>query len=238
VNSWPRRLRVAVIEPEAAVRRLLAERARRAGWELHPLPEAPPIEELIAARLDALLLDLDVAGSERWAYLDRLCALLPELGVLVATSAPTVAERVRGLRIGADDWIAKPYGAEEAMARIEAIARRRLRTRERLRGEPLRFDRLELRNEQLQGFVDGRSLGLTPREFEVLLVLVHQAGNVVRREELYRQVWDRAMPDHDRAVDAFVHKVRRKLTRLAPEREWIHTHARVGYRFESFVGAA
>jgi DNA-binding response OmpR family regulator len=73
---------------------------------------------------------------------------------------------------------------------------------------------------------------VSPREFEVLLVLVQQAGNVVRREELYRQAWGRGMPDHDRAVDSFVHKVRRKLTRLAPERECIHTHARVGYRFE------
>ena len=223
-----------MVEPEAAVRRRFAERTRGAGWELHPLPDAPPLEDLVAARPDALLLDLDVVGVERWAYLDRLCALLPELGVLVATAAPTAAERVRGLRIGADDWVAKPYGAEEAMARIEAITRRRLRTRERLRAEPLRFDRLELRTEQLQAFVDGRSLDLTPREFEILLVLVHQAGNVVRREELYRQAWGRAMPDHDRAVDSFVHKVRRKLTGLAPEREWIHTHARVGYRFESF----
>ena len=73
-------------------------------------------------KLNALLLDPAVLGEEGWAYLERVCGMLPDLGVIVCTGRSTVAQRVRGLRLGVDDWITKPCHPEEVMARIEAVA--------------------------------------------------------------------------------------------------------------------
>ncbi len=72
-------------------------------------------------KLNALLLDLAVLGDEAWGYLERVCGMLPDLGVVVCTGRSTVAQRVRGLRLGVDDWITKPCHPEEVMARIEAV---------------------------------------------------------------------------------------------------------------------
>jgi DNA-binding response OmpR family regulator len=232
MSHWPRRLRIALIEPDPGGRRALLRRLQALGWDGQDLTATPSPEELVAARPDAALVDLTALGSAGWTFLDRVCVTLPELGILIATPAADPADRVRGLRIGADDWIAKPYDLEEVVARLEAITRRRLRTRERLRPEPLRSEELELRPDQLQAFAFGHSLDLTPREFEVLLALAHEPGQVVRREDLYQRLWGRPMPDGDRTVDAFVFKLRRKLRRAVAGREFIHTHLRVGYRFE------
>ena len=89
-------------------------------------------------KLNALLLDPALLGEEGWAYLERVCGMLPDLGVVVCTGRSTVAQRVRGLRLGVDDWITKPCHPEEAMARIEAVSRRRRRGRSEARGRPAR----------------------------------------------------------------------------------------------------
>jgi len=237
VSHWPRHLRVALIEPDAGARRAIIQRLGALGWEAVDLTGEAHLEGHVASRADALLLDITALGAEGWTFLDRTSVVLPELGILIATPAAQSDERVRGLRIGADDWIPKPYEVEEVVARLEAITRRRLRTRERLRPEPIRIAELELRPDQLQAFADGRSLDLTPREFEVLLALSYESRNIVRREDLYQRLWGGPMPDGDRAVDAFIHKLRAKLRQALPEREFIHTHLRVGYRFEPSVRA-
>ena len=78
-------------------------------------------------KLNALVVDLAVLGPDGWDFLERVCGAVPGLGVLVCTGSSTVAQRVRGLRLGADDWITKPSHPEEVMARVEAVVRRRKR---------------------------------------------------------------------------------------------------------------
>ena len=92
---------------------------------------------MVAMRLNAVVVDLAVLGPQGWTYLDKLCARLPGLGVIVCTGQSSVAQRVRGLRLGADDWVTKPCHPEELIARVEAVVRRRkradVRGRERAR---------------------------------------------------------------------------------------------------------
>ncbi len=78
-------------------------------------------------KLNALVIDVSILGHDGWEFLERVCGMLPELGVIVCTGQSTVAQRVRGLRLGADDWINKPCHPEEVMARLEAVVRRRRR---------------------------------------------------------------------------------------------------------------
>jgi len=153
----------------------------------------------------------------------------------VCTHGSTVAQRVRGLRLGADDWLNKPCHPEEAMARIEAVVRRRRRGRANADVGPLVAGELEIRSDQFQAFVSGQSVGLTRREFELLQVLADARGKVIEREEIYQRVWGYAMAHGDRSVDVFVRKLRRKLEKLSAGWEYIHTHFGVGYRFEPEV---
>ena len=81
-------------------------------------------------RLSALIVDLAVLGPQAWGWLERLCDALPELGIVVCTGPSTVAQRVRGLRLGADDWITKPCHPEEVIARVQSVVRRRRRSAE------------------------------------------------------------------------------------------------------------
>ena len=221
-----------MIDSDSGFLRVLGKRLDAAGWQYRVLPGGVPIEELVAMKLNALLIDLSVLGPDGWSFLDRVCGMLPGLGVVVCTPNSTVAQRVRGLRLGADDWINKPCHPEEVMARIEAVARRRRRGSAKGDQGPVLAGELEIRADQFQTFVAGRSLGLTRREFELLQVLADAQGIVIEREDIYQRVWGYAMAHGDRSVDVFVRKLRSKIQRHSPSWEYIHTHFGVGYRFE------
>jgi DNA-binding response OmpR family regulator len=150
---------------------------------------------------------------------------------VICTGRSSVAQRVRGLRLGADDWISKPCHPEEVIARVEAVARRRKQATGREDG-PLAAGDLEIRGDQFQAFASGRSVDLTRREFEVLELLAQASGKVLQREEIYQRVWGYAMAHGDRSVDVFVRKVRQKLEAASPDWRYIHTHFGVGYRFD------
>ncbi len=93
------------------------------------------------------------------------------------------------------------------------------------------FENLELRPDEMQALIDGVRVGFTVREFQILAALAARQDRVVRRPEIYRQVWGGEMKHRDRAVDVFVRKVRTKLALVAPEWRYIHTHFGIGYRF-------
>lgn len=221
-----------MIDDDSGFLRVLARRFDAAGWEYRVHSSGVPVEELVAMKLNALLVDLAVVGPHGWAFLERVCSMLPDLGVVVCTQGSTVAQRVRGLRLGADDWVAKPSHPEEVMARIEAVVRRRRRGQPRPEAGPLVAGEIEIRADQFQAFVSGRSLNLTRREFELLQVLAEANGRVIEREDIYQRVWGYAMAHGDRSVDVFIRKLRSKLHSQSPHWQYIHTHFGVGYRFD------
>lgn len=225
-------IRLAVIDDDSGFVTVLGKRIETAGWQKRVLSSAIPPEELVAMKLHALLLDPAVLGDGAWDYLERICGMLPELGVIVCTGRSTVAQRVRALRLGVDDWITKPCHPEEAMARIEAVSRRRRRARPDVEAGPLVAGELEIRADRFQAFVNGGSLDLTRREFELLQLLAESKGQVLERETIYQRVWGYAMAHGDRSVDVFIRKLRQKLERQSPSWGYIHTHFGVGYRFD------
>lgn len=224
-------LRLAVIDTDSGFLQVLDKRLERLGWEHRTLASAVPVETIVAMRLSALVVDLAVLGPSGWEYLHRLCSELPGLGVVVCTGQSTVAQRVRGLRLGADDWLSKPCHPEELIARVEAVVRRRRRADARAERGPVAAGELEIRSDRFQAFVDGRSVDLTRREFELIELLAGSEGRVLEREEIYQRVWGYAMARGDRSVDVFVRKLRQKLEKASPEWRYIHTHFGVGYRF-------
>jgi len=225
-------IRLAVIDDDSGFVTVLSKRTEAAGWQQRTQGAAIPPEELVAMKLNALLVDPSVLGEDAWGYLERVCGGLPALAVVVCTGRSTVSQRVRGLRLGVDDWITKPCHPEEAIARIEAVTRRRRRFRPQAEGGPVVAGELEIRADRFQAFVAGNSLDLTRREFELLQLLSDASGQVLERETIYQRVWGYAMAHGDRSVDVFIRKLRQKLERRSPGWSYIHTHFGVGYRFD------
>src|SRR3954452_12470088 len=164
-------LRLAVIDTDSGFLQVLDKRLERLGWEHRTLTTAVPVETIVAMRLSALVVDLALLGAPGWDYLERVCAALPGLGVVVCTGQSTVAQRVRGLRLGADDWLGKPCHPEELIARVEAVVRRRRRSDAREERMPVAAGDLEIRSDRFQAYVAGVSVDLTRREFELIELL-------------------------------------------------------------------
>jgi DNA-binding response OmpR family regulator len=231
-------IRLAVIDNDSGFVTVLSKRTEASGWQQRTIQSGIPPEELVAMKLNAVVINPAVLGDEGWAYLERVCGMLPDLGVIVCSDRSTVAQRVRGLRLGVDDWIGKPCHPEEVVARIEAVMRRRRRARPQAEAGPVMAGDLEIRADRFQAFVAGQSLDLTRREFELLQLLAESSGQVLEREAIYQRVWGYAMAHGDRSVDVFIRKLRQKLEKHSPNWEYIHTHFGVGYRFDpEMVGA-
>jgi DNA-binding response OmpR family regulator len=224
-------LRIAVIDTDSGFLQVLTKRVERLGWEHRIMASAVPLDTIVAMRLGAIVVDLTVLGPQAWDYLEKLCTTLPGLGVVVCTGQSTVAQRVRGLRLGADDWLTKPCHPEELIARVEAVVRRRRRAEASAATGPILAGEIEIRADRFQAFVGDASIDLTRREFELIELLAGAEGRVLEREEIYQRVWGYAMARGDRSVDVFVRKLRQKLEKASPEWRYIHTHFGVGYRF-------
>jgi DNA-binding response OmpR family regulator len=220
-----------MLDTDSGFLQVLGKRLERLGWEHRVLASAVPVETVVAMRLNAIVIDLAVLGPQAWEYLEKLCASLPGLGVVVCTGQSTVAQRVRGLRMGADDWLTKPCHPEELLARVEAVVRRRRRAEAREERAPIQAGEVEIRADRFQAYVDDLSVDLTRREFELIELLAAAEGRVLEREEIYQRVWGYAMARGDRSVDVFVRKLRQKLEKASPDWRYIHTHFGVGYRF-------
>ncbi|HLM27214.1 MAG TPA: response regulator transcription factor [Thermoleophilaceae bacterium] len=229
-------LRIAILDSDSGFIRVLVNRAERLGIKHRRLGAPPRVEEFVAMRANALVVDLALLGPKAWDYLDRVAAAVPTMGLIVCTGRSSVGQRVRGLRAGADDWITKPAHPEEVLARVEAVVRRRKRSAPAAEVSPVSAGDLEVRADQYQAFAGGKSAELTRREFEVLQLLAGARGRVLQREEIYQVVWGYQMAYGDRSVDVFVRKVRQKLEAVSPEWAYIHTHFGIGYRFEAEGG--
>lgn len=224
-------LRIAVIDRDSGFIQVLSKRLDRLGWEHRVLASPVPSDAVVAMRLSAVVVDLAVLGPQAWEWLVRLSTALPELGVVVCTGPSSVAQRVRGLRLGADDWITKPCHPEEVIARVQSVVRRRRRSEGRAETGPVVAGEVEIRSDQFQAFVGERSIDLTRREFELIELLSGADGRVLEREEIYSRLWGYSMVRGDRSVDVFVRKLRQKLERASPRWRYIHTHFGIGYRF-------
>jgi DNA-binding response OmpR family regulator len=223
-------LRVAVVDGDSGFLLVLAKRLDRLGWSHRLIAPTVPIETIASMPLDALVLDPAILGPRCWDWFQRLCQARPTFRILICTSSSTVAERVRALEMGADDWLSKPCHSEELVARIEAAVGRRRRSEPR-DTERFMIGEVEICPDQYQAFVDNESLDLTRREYELIELFASADNEVFDRELIYRTLWHRTMLRNDRSVDVFVHKLRRKLEQASPGWRYIHTHWGLGYRF-------
>jgi DNA-binding response OmpR family regulator len=185
VGQRPQGLTLAVLDRDSGFLTVLAKRVERAGWQYRLLPSRISTKALAeTVRADVLILDIAVLGSRRFSRLASLCDLRPDLSIVVCTETSTVAERVYALRLGVDDWLGKPCHPEELMARVEAVTFHRRRPEPRAL-EPVLLGEVEVRPDQYQAFVNGDSLRLTRREYQLIELMSRAGPEVLAREQIY-----------------------------------------------------
>jgi two-component system, OmpR family, KDP operon response regulator KdpE len=224
--------RLLVVEDEQATRHSLVSYLKRRDYRVE---EACSAGEALAAwdagRPDAILLDLglpDLDGVDLIRRIRREAAT----PIIVLSARGEERDRIAGLEAGADDYLAKPFAVDELNARIRAVLRRTGGTSAqpdgRLRLGPIEFDPVQHRVE-----VDGQQLRLTPREYELLKVMLSNQGRLVTRERLLRTVWGLAYADASEYVHVYVSRLRRKLAEAAGQEtadRLFTTEPGIGYR--------
>ncbi|HWE59500.1 MAG TPA: response regulator transcription factor [Solirubrobacteraceae bacterium] len=223
-----RQVRIALVDDDSGLATILQRRFEALRWECEVMAYPPTPDQLAAMRLHAMLLNPELSGLD---YIERVSGAVSALAILAICRPVQVADRVRALRTGADDWITKPCHPEELIARIQAVMRRRRIGEVSLEDSPTTAGELTIRPDQFDAYVGDEPAGLSCKEYELLRQLSSAEGRVLEREVIYQRVWGYAMVRGDRSVDVFVRKLRNKLERISPEWRYVHTHFGVGYRF-------
>jgi DNA-binding response OmpR family regulator len=221
-------IRVAFVDDDSGLMTVLDRRFAALRWDREALAYAAAPEQLAALRLHAVVVNPALTGLD---YVERVARSLPGLALLICSDPAPVADRVRGLRAGADDWIAKPCHPEELIARLEAVLRRRRAGDVSAQGDTVQAGELTIRPDRFDAYAGGVAASLSRKEYELLHQLAMAEGRVLEREDVYQRVWGYTMARGDRSVDVFVRKLRQKLGRISPRWRYVHTHFGIGYRF-------
>jgi len=223
--------RVLVVDDEVEMQRALRAGLRYHDFDVHAVGSGEEaVREAAAWRPDVILLDLGLPGMDGFETL-RLLRPATRAGLIVVSVMPGEKDKVRALDAGADDYLVKPFGTEELVARIRAVLRRQADVRSR---EPVfRSGELEIDLARRSVSVGGRPVHLTPTEYELLRYLAVHAGKPVTHTTLLRQVWgDYAVGDkyNTRYVVA---QIRKKLGDDPANPRYIVNEPGVGYRLEA-----
>jgi two-component system, OmpR family, response regulator RegX3 len=213
---------ILVVEDEDAIADPLVAGLRREGYDVSRVATGEGALDA-AAPADLVLLDLRLPDLDGF----DVCRQLRErsrVPIIVLTARGEEADRVVGLELGADDYVVKPYGLRELIARIRAVMRRSAS----LGGvsEPLRAGGLEVDERARRATLDGRDLELTPKEFELLAALARDPGAAVSRQRLLAEVWQTSWYGSSKTIDVHVAALRKKLG----DPGWIETVRGVGFR--------
>lgn len=178
---------------------------------------------------DLMVLDIQMPGMTGLELLPQLRALVAT-PVIMLTGRGDEVDRILGLEMGADDYLGKPCNPRELLARINAVMRRSRSSARETPLAPIKLHGLELDPGSRSVLYDGRDLELTSTEFEVLALLMHNAGSVVSKEELTRKVLHRELTPYDRSIDVHVSRVRQQLRKKLGDQDLIKTVRGVGYQ--------
>jgi two-component system response regulator RegX3 len=224
------RARILFVEDEPSIADPFSKALTRAGFE--PIVAVSGSAALSLAERtppDLVLLDLnlpDLNGFDVCRELRRRA----DTPIVMLTARGTEADRIVGLELGADDYVVKPFSADEVIARIRAVLRR-ARQPESPAAEPIEIGKLRVDFKSRAATLAGKPLDLSRKEFDLLAELVRHAGQVVSREDLMARVWDENWFGSTKTLDTHIGWLRRKLGEPASEPRYIHTVYGVGFRF-------
>jgi DNA-binding response OmpR family regulator len=221
--------RILVVDDDTDIRALLRELLERRGFSVAEAADGrQALQELYGGRPDLVLLDVGMPGMDGWTTLERIREL-SDVPVVMLTARSAELEKTRGLRAGADDYVTKPFGRQELLARIESLLRRS-GGRETAVAESYSDAFVTIDFAQRQVTARGQPVELTPLEFKLLTAFVRHPNQVLSSEQLLVLVWGDSDASREQ-VKLYVGYLRRKLSPEAPDEAPIETRRGFGYAY-------
>jgi DNA-binding response OmpR family regulator len=221
-------MRILVIEDYPPLRKSLERGLREAGYAVDTVADGE--EGLLYGETgiyDVIILDIMLPGMDGYSILKEFREKQNESRVLVLTAKDTVSDRIRGLNLGADDYLVKPFAFEELVARVRALQRRKYQQK----SPKITIADLEIDTASQIVRRGGRRVDLTMREYSILEVLAMRMGQVVTRDEIWDRIYDYGAERNSNVVDVYIGYLRRKLENNGKSR-LIHTRRGAGYVLE------
>lgn len=221
-------MRILVVEDEKKTAAYVSKGLTENGADVETVGDGEGgLLKALAGSFDLILLDIMLPGRDGWSVLSELRQRGNHTPVLFLTAADAVEQRVRGLELGADDYLVKPFAFSELLARIRSVLRRAAQ----VMPQALCIADLELDLLRDRATRAGRRLDLTPKEFALLALLARRQGEVLTRTLLAEQIWDMKYAGDTNVVDVHVRRLRSKLDDPFPQK-LLHTVRGVGYVLE------
>ena len=229
--------KILVLEDEASIRSFIVINLRRAGYDVIEAETGEEALERLRANPDTkvALLDIMLPGIDGFEVCRRIRATNTKIGIIMLTARSQEMDKVTGLMTGADDYVTKPFGVRELMARVKANLRKSVVREEAPEQAPAgkgNFGKLDINPDRYEVRKDGRIIDLTVREFELLKYLSAQKGQVFSRETLLEKVWGYEYFGDVRTVDVTIRRLREKIEDDPGKPVYILTKRGVGYYFD------
>lgn len=221
---------IYIVEDDQNIRQLISYALENKGFKVKTFPDAKSLYKVIDDGLPSLfILDIMLDGEDGYQILERLKSYGPtkNIPVIMLTAKTAEYDKVRGLDMGADDYVTKPFGVLELLSRIKAILRRYGYNDEE---EVLHLSGIELDGEKRRVKVDGNKVDLTFKEFELLRFLMENTELVLSRDKIMEEVWGYEYAGETRTVDVHIRSIRQK---LGDKASYIKTVRNVGYKMEA-----
>lgn len=219
---------ILVVDDDADIRGLVRELLERRGFSVAEAKDGrEALQELYSGRPDLVILDVGMPGMDGWATLERIREL-SDVPVVMLTARSAELEKTRGLRAGADDYVTKPFGRQELLARIEALLRRAGRREAAAESYSDPFVSIDFAQREVNA--GGQAVELTPLEFKLLTAFVRHPNQVLSHEQLLDLVWGGTDASREQ-VKLYVGYLRKKLSPDAPEETPIETRRGFGYAY-------
>lgn len=215
-------IQILIVEDEKPISNLIRLSLKKAGYDCTcAFDGAEAADILEERRFDLILLDVMLPEIDGFSLMEYIRPM--EIPVIFLTAKNTVKDRVKGLELGAEDYLVKPFEIIELLARINVVLRRYNKTATELHVGGLVID-----TQAMLVTRDGETISLTPKEYELLLLFARNPGIALYRETIYERVWKEDFPYGSKTVDLHVQRLRKKLG----WEELLHAVPKVGYRLE------
>ena len=218
-------MRILVVEDEADLNRILVKTLTKAGYSADGCLDGDEVQDyLLGAEYDAILMDVMLPGTDGFTLVRQMREQGVDTPILFLTARDSVADRVVGLDLGADDYLVKPFDFDELLARIRAMTRKHVGSRSN------RFTLADLTVDTGKQTAErgGRELTLLPKEFDILEHLIRNQGVVVSREQLEDRIWNYEYSGSSNNVDVYMSRLRKKIDE-GFDRKLIHTVRGAGW---------
>lgn len=208
-HSPAQHMNILTIEDETSLAAHIVRALQRSGHETaHADDGAAGLKLALGGRFDIVILDVNLPGMDGFEVLKRIKKSGSNARVIMLTARSEVGDRVQGLKSGADDYLTKPFAMEELLARVEALGRRGLAVE---KSNLLQCGDLTLDVRARRVNVAGEPVALSPREMEVLQILLAEPGRTFSRDEICERIWQREHEHDTRTVEIFIMRLRKKL---------------------------